>query len=317
VKDGASGVPPAGRWSTAVALWLVALLIPVVNPLMIVLLGLGALTLAFPPRGRWVWHAVALGLALTVLVTETDVFGTVARGWSLLLAGIFVATMLLLPGAGFITRALAALGGAAAVSGLWLLALGGDRVVDTLVTQRFHSVALLATGMLAERGGDPGWSGEFGRLLVSGAEMQGYLFLGLLGLESLAALALAWWLFVRSRPEEEGRWSQLRPLKEFRFNDQLVWLAIAGLALVALPLGDEARRAGANALAFMGGLYALRGFGVLAFIAGAAASRGMTVFVAAMAVLLFPILIPMTAVLVGLGDTWLDVRRRITAAAGA
>jgi hypothetical protein len=316
VEQGGNG-GSAGRWRTAVALWLVTLFVPILNPLVVVLLGLAALTLAFPPQGRWFWHALVLGLGLAVLVARGDVFGTVARGWALLLAGAFVATLVVMPRAAFLARALAATGVAAAIASLWLMVLGGQGAVDEMVAQRFHSVALLATGALAEQGMDAGWARELGRLLMSGAELQGYLFPGLLGLESLAALALAWWLFVRSRPKGEGRWSQLRPLREFRFSDQLVWVMIAGLALVALPVGELAQRSGANTLTFMAGLYAVRGVGVFTFVAGASSSRAVTLFVAAMAVVLFPFLIPLTLVLVGLGDTWLDVRRRITVAAGA
>jgi hypothetical protein len=87
---------------------------------------------------------------------------------------------------------------------------------------------------------------------------------------------------------------------------------IAGLAAMVLPLGVAAWRTGANVIAFMAGLYAVRGFAVVvALWAGA----GPMVWVAGVVigVLLYPLTLPATVV-IGLGDTWLDLRARVRAA---
>jgi hypothetical protein len=79
--------------------------------------------------------------------------------------------------------------------------------------------------------------------------------------------------------------------------------------LVVLPLGELASRLGYNALLFMGALYALRGLGVFVFLSGGAPSFLTIVFVGLAVVFLYPLVL--TAVLlVGVGDTWLDVRAR-------
>src|SRR3954464_12635090 len=113
-------------------------------------------------------------------------------------------------------------------------------------------------------------------------------FPSLLLLESLVALALAWATFHRLSRARLG--APLGPLKDFRFNDQLVWGLIAGLAIVFVPALDFLGGTGRNLLVFFGALYAIRGFGVLSwFLApGALAIMLMVGF----AMLWLPVLTP-------------------------
>src|SRR6202043_819262 len=59
------------------------------------------------------------------------------------------------------------------------------------------------------------------------------VFPALLGLESLAALAIAWSLYHRISRARIGE--PLGRLQDFRFNDQLVWGLIVGVVLVMMP----------------------------------------------------------------------------------
>jgi hypothetical protein len=142
------------------------------------------------------------------------------------------------------------------------------------------------------------------------------LFPSLLALESLAALALAWSVYHRLSRARIG--APLAPLREFRFNDQLVWGLIVGLTTVFLPTLQNFRGLGRNLLVFFSALYAVRGLGVLAwFLAPGALAAGLAV---GFAMLLLPIiqvvaafgfmLLLITAFGLGLGDTWADWRRR-------
>ncbi|MEX0907397.1 MAG: DUF2232 domain-containing protein, partial [Gemmatimonadota bacterium] len=124
-------------------------------------------------------------------------------------------------------------------------------------------------------------------------------------LGSLCALAIAWWGFTRLG---RGAANPLRPLREFGFRDELVWLLIAGLLLLVLPLDALATRAGGNLLTFMAVLYALRGAAVLVVIGGVPGPLGMVVG-ALLIVFMYP-LVMATAFIVGLSDTWLDIRAR-------
>jgi hypothetical protein len=130
-------------------------------------------------------------------------------------------------------------------------------------------------------------------------------FPALLALESLAALALAWALYHRMSRTRIG--PPLAPLKQFRFNDQMVWGLIAGLVLVAVPTLAGLRGVGVNLLVFFGALYALRGLGVLSWLfkPGWLAAVALTVTIP----LLFP-LYAAGALAFGVGDTWIDWRRR-------
>jgi hypothetical protein len=160
---------------------------------------------------------------------------------------------------------------------------------------------------LRETAADSTWVTQLSTAAQEMATLQWTLFPALVALQSLAALALASWVVARLR-RGEGSPFALRPLREFRFNDQLVWILIAGLVVVLLPLGAIATRAGWNALLFMAGLYALRGLGIFVFLAGAPSAFGV-LFGAIALLFLYPLVVT-TAVVVGLMDTWLDLRAR-------
>jgi len=146
--------------------------------------------------------------------------------------------------------------------------------------------------------------------LFQWAAQQGRFFPALLGLSSLSGLGGAWWAYVRLSP---GGGLGLGPLREFRFNDHLVWLLLTGLALIVLGAGEGWTSVGSNAVVFMGGLYAMRGAAVLLFLNGGVTGFGFF-FLAVAMLFLAPVLI-MGALVVGVGDTWLDLRSRATAVA--
>jgi hypothetical protein len=142
------------------------------------------------------------------------------------------------------------------------------------------------------------------------ADAQAAVSPALIGLGSLAALGVAWW--ARTRLVDEGD-QGLGPLRSFRFNDQLVWVFVAGLLLLVVQWGDSLARVGSNAVVFMGALYALRGAAVFVFVSGGLSLFGYVTFVVGL-VLAAPILLGM-AMVIGIGDTWLDIRSRIRATA--
>ena len=64
-------------------------------------------------------------------------------------------------------------------------------------------------------------------------------------------------------------------MREFRFNDQLVWGLIVGLTIMLVPTLTALSGVGKNLLVFFGALYAMRGFGVLSWFM-APGSLGVT-----------------------------------------
>ena len=152
--------------------------------------------------------------------------------------------------------------------------------------------------------------------LSATADLGVVIFPAMLALQSLAALAIAWATYHRLSRARLG--PPLRPLREFRFNDQLVWGLIVGLTIVLLPTLKTLHGVGKNLLVFFGALYAVRGFGVLTWFM-APGSLGVTLAVSF--VLLFaPVLgafaalalmmLGVAALALGLGDTWADWRSR-------
>jgi hypothetical protein len=285
----------------------------------------GRLTLAL------VWVALALWVPAHWAPTQAVAPGSfynLVRGWSLLLAGSFGLVCLLGPQRHFFPRALTALTlTLLLVLGLGLrgpLTVGRTRqAVQVELARRDVDMMAKFRAAVAEH---PEVAQKIPQLgvLVNDFEKQlretsvagTGLFPSLLLLESLIALALAWTTYHRIARTRLG--APLGPLKDFRFNDQLVWGLIAGLAIVFLPALDFIHGAGRNLLVFFGALYAIRGFGVLSwFMApGALAATLMVGF----AMLWLPVLTPvavlgftllaLAAFGLGLGDTWADWRRR-------
>jgi hypothetical protein len=160
---------------------------------------------------------------------------------------------------------------------------------------------------------------EIQRLLTRLSDIGMATFPALLALESLATLALAWATYHRLARTRLG--VPLAPLRDFRFNDQLVWGLIVGIVILLLPTLATWRGVGRNLVVFFGALYAVRGLGVLAwFLAPGALTLSLAVggvmlwlpFLQAAALLGF-LALGITALGLGLGDTWADWRRRAQA----
>ena len=79
-----------------------------------------------------------------------------------------------------------------------------------------------------------------------------------------------------------------------------------GATLCLLPAFEEGKNAGYNLLLFFGALYLIRGIGVLAWIA-----RGKWLLIIVLT--LIPQVFIIVTLALGLGDTWLDLRKRVKA----
>jgi hypothetical protein len=301
------------HWGAALALGAVVLALGVVDGFPLVALPLGVLLIGISSHQRWWWLGAAALVWALALAPAGGAIHSLSRGWALLLGGSFLAMTLVRPRWRAFSRSLAAVAGAGAIMAGWLLLTGGWNRFDASMGEHFRSLSIFTSRELAARFPESAWAGELSVMAGRMAELQGVLFPALLALQSLAALALVWWAFVHSRPGR-GKRLALRPLREFRFNDALIWLVIGGLVLIIAPLGESAARLGYNLLLFMSALYALRGLAVFVFLARGAPTA-TSVVLGAVATLFFYPLVFTAALLVGLGDTWLDVRGRVVAAA--
>ncbi len=296
----------SGRgWGAVAVLALAAATLSIASPLLLIFVPLALLLLALPPRrpGRVVLGAT-LGAA-AVWGVPPEPLGYVELGWVLLLGGWFVALASFWPDGRFLSRALGAVAGAAGTAAVLLVVGGrGWAYLDWTVSRHFRGAA----ATVASLWGAAAESDAFGARLVDGvyraAEVQAMLHPALLSLASLAGLGVAWWAHRRMSGQEAR---PLAPFREFRFRDELVWLLIAGILLIVLPVGEWAPRAGSNVVAFMGVLYVLRGAAVFLVLTGM--PGGGAVVVGFLALMILPMVMPAAAV-VGLADTWIDLRAR-------
>jgi uncharacterized protein YybS (DUF2232 family) len=131
---------------------------------------------------------------------------------------------------------------------------------------------------------------------------------GLLAIAGIAGLRLAWTWYHRLASRPWG--AATAPFPAFRFNDQLVWGWVVALALSLLPVAAPWPLVGANLLLVWSVLYATRGLAVLLGLAGRIPRP-----VAGVLVLIAMFLLPFVLgglTLLGLADTWLDFRRRLS-----
>lgn len=300
----------------AAGLALVVALIAPVSPLVLVGVPLAVLLLAFRRQ-----DVLSVGLAvLLVLLLFGDPTRAHAplwyaeRAWALILAGAFVVATVFRGEESLLHRGLAAVGVTALAVGAASVLRGSMLArLDWWVGEELSRAAGLAYGWLASQGGAAGpVADELGQAVMRAVDWQVLLYPGLLALASLASLAVGWFVVVRLSGREEA----LGPVRDFRFADGLVWLLVIGAVLLLLPLGETLDRLGQNAVVLMGGLYLLRGIGVLLWVGAAAVtSAWAAVAWVAAGVALYPLAV-LVALVVGLGDTWMNVRARLGAVFG-
>lgn len=267
-----------------------------------------------------IWIGVA-ALLLTSYGLPTGPYGWMVRGWALLLAASFGLVSVVIANEPFFSRALSALAISIALGfGIVLVSRGGlDKVSATMETELNRRVAD-SNAKLRDAASQPEWKAIFGdsdtfQNLSAESEAQllqipkysAMLVPALLAIESLAALALGWAWYHRMSEVAIG--PALGKLRDFRFNDQLVWGVAVGASVFLLKAFADGKVAGLNVLVFFGFLYVLRGMGILVWMTRGAALKAMLVVAAIFA---WPLMAAL-AFIIGLGDTWLDWRSRVAA----
>jgi hypothetical protein len=277
------------------------------------------------------WVAIATLMAVQS-ASALSPFYNLVRGWSLLLAGSFGLVCLLSVRRPLFSRALLALcitlmlAMTMSLFGPVTLSQASKSIGDEFSRRNAETMAMLNGVIQAHPKEWADLSAKIPKFAEMPAETSKELnvlsnvgqtvFPSLLALESLAALALAWATYHRLARARLG--APLRPLREFRFNDQLVWGLILGLTIMLVPTLASLRGVGKNLLVFFGALYAVRGFGVLTWFM-APGSLGITLAVGflmlwapvlnAVAAFAF-IMLGVASLALGLGDTWADWRSR-------
>ena len=209
----------------------------------------GRFSLAF------VWIAIATLLLTSPVGPPDSPYNWMARGWTLLLAASFGLVSILLSTEAFFPRALSSLAIAMSLAfALVLVSPGGPTRVGNAMSGEFNRRNDQSIAALRQVRSQAGWKEMVDRSpslqrLSEESEIQlsaipkwsTVLMPALLAIESLAALALGWALFHRMSSVALG--PSLGRLRDFRFNDHLVWGVAVGASVFLLKAFAEGKNA--------------------------------------------------------------------------
>ena len=342
----AAAPPSAGEqgWRKLLIAIIVMLLVPIVppfralapihEPLLLIVPALAVCTLigwgtGGPMLAAVLWCSIA---ALVLMRPAQD--GSVARyydlsrGWALLSAGAFGVVGLFMGKRGFFVRALLAVAialavavtvGASRLSGFEQarravrghFAVRNEQYIRPL-RQVVQSPPPQLRDFMTRYGVNARMVDVTDEQLRATSRFAVMAFPALLLLQTIAALGIAWSLYHRLNRSRIG--PTLGPIRQFRFNDQLVWGLVVGLAVAFPERLSSVRGLGINLLVFFGVLYAMRGLGVFMWFL---AQLGPALALLVGALLVLAPLVGSVAVIgvlslmlvLGLGDTWMDWRK--------
>lgn len=308
--------PRAWALARAVGLAFAVVVVSPIDPLVLVTLSLAVLLLAFRPYD--VRALLLAGLLVALVFTDAraahETLWYAERGWALMAAGGFVLATLFARRRSLLARGLGGLVAGAAGLGLtaWLRPAVLEQV-DWRMARRFQEAALSAGRMVGSVDGGEQLTRRVRTALFQWAGTQEVVYPALLALATLCALAVGWYVAARFA----GVVAALPPLRDFRFDDGLVWVLLLSVGALVLPVGGEVLdRVGGNAALFLGVLYLLRGVGVLMWVAAATVGTGWAAWLwGLVALLLYPLAVGLALVL-GVSDSWLDFRGRVRRAGG-
>lgn len=297
------------------------------TPLLLIVVVASCAIVGWIKGGRFVlpmiWVVIAVVLLASPAGPPQGAYSGMARGWTLLIGAAFGLTSIVASAEAFFPRALSALAVSMALGfGIVLVSQGGTGRVSAAMTGELNRRIDESNKSLRDAASQPEWKAMLAKSpglqrLTEDSEAQlaaipkwsAMLMPALLALESLVALAIGWAFYHRMSDVAIG--PVLGKLKDFRFNDQLVWGVAVGASIYLLKAFEEGKTAGLNLLVFFGFLYVLRGMGILAWMSRGTAMKFMLIVAAIFA---WPIMTAL-AFIIGLGDTWLDWRTRAQAKA--
>lgn len=298
------------------------MLAPTVAPFFFLAPTVVLLLLSAPRSLReWIWIGLGTAIIAALLQLPTTLPEQTMRAAAAFFTGAYVVAALGGGVGSLLTRTLVAIGVAATATIGWFLKLGlAFRDLETVVVTStwngwrtlFPSFALPDAPVVHEVlvGESPSTSeaaSELVRELSRATSAMGELYPGMLAIYALLGGWLAWVWYHRVAARPIG--TPPPPFRTFRFSDHFIWALVILAALVLLDLPREAEVLVRNLLLVVAVLYAGRGFAVLR----TAMIPAPRLFVVLLCLAAVPVLalVPLGCAVLGVADTWLDLRRRV------
>jgi hypothetical protein len=290
-------------------------------PKLFVLGPLTLLLLLSRPRSlrEWIWIGASVALAFVYLrwpgLTLAD---RTLRAAGTFFTGAFVVTSLL-GGRSLFNRTLLAVAAAAAATVAWFRGLGitWSDLRAAVVEQQWalyrELMPNLPEGPPAGEAIAGGQAAEMAAELARGVATAVTVWPALHAVLAVVGGWLAWTWYHRLASAPIGR--APAPFRQFSFSDHLIWLVILSGAATLAPLPGDWTAVSGNLLLFLLALYAGRGLAIIQ-TALQPAPFGLAAMLSIVGVLLLPLAL-MVVTLIGLADTWLDLRSRMAPPEGA
>jgi hypothetical protein len=293
-----------GRWRLVVGVIAFALWAP---PSLVGLPCAALLAVAPDRSARTRISATLLGAtSLALLALPGGRLAGVIAAYTVLVTAAFVAATLLAP-AGFLRQALRAVGAGGAATALLVQLVWGSSGWGALAWEATRDAGRTMR-FIVELRPDAFTLYEPVVRFVSATTP------GMLALQSLAGLALAWQWHVHLAAQPLG--APLAPFRQFRIGDGWVWGVVAWLGLLIAPVSGVLKVAGTNLGFVLGTLYVLRGAAIVVSFAQAVGVSAVALVIAAVAAaaLALPLLFLLPGLCtLGITDTWYQYRRRLAA----
>ena len=250
------------------------------------------------------WLSAILAWTVLWLVQPGGITTQIIRGGGIMVTGAFVAAVMWRP------ERLGRNVGIAVAAGLagtlwwtWLLGVTWERIEFALTRATWAAYQTMAKSMTAFDG--PGAAED----AAAGIELVVKLFPGLTVLAAGTGLLVAWAVYQRVALRPIG--GPAAPFTGFRGSDHLLWGLVAPLAILIGPAGDALDRVAINVLLVFGIIYVARGAAILTWFMRSKSPLGSVALgLLALAALFVLPIAGSGLLLLGIVDTWIDIRRR-------
>ena len=250
------------------------------------------------------WLSAIVAWTVLWLFQPAGVATQIIRGGGIMVTGAFVAAVLWRPERLGRNVAIAvATGLAGTLWWTWILGVTWERIEFALTRATWATYQTMARSMAAFDG--PGAAED----AATGIALMVRLFPGLAVLAAGTGLLVAWAVYQRVALRPVG--GPAAPFINFRGSDHLLWGLVVPLAILISPARDTLDLVAVNALLVFGVIYVIRGAAILTWFMRSKSRLGsLGLGLLAIAALFVLPIAGSGLLLLGIVDTWIDIRRR-------